>query len=87
MPGQRAQWKGFITPATSESEKVRFHTLNRETGNRVVSQYIDSVTGKPVKDENEAKGYARGENDYVLLTDDDLDRPGHGEDDRHRQVS
>ncbi|QND22995.1 Ku protein (plasmid) [Rhizobium ruizarguesonis] len=64
MPGQRAQWKGFITPATSESEKVRFHTLNRETGNRIV---------KPVKDENEAKGYARGENDYVLLTDDDLD--------------
>ena len=36
-------------------------------------QYVDSVTGKPVKDENEAKGYARGENDYVILTDDDLD--------------
>jgi len=63
-----------MTPATSESEKVRFYTLNKETGNRVVSQYIDSVTGKPVKDENEAKGYARGENDYVILTDDDLDR-------------
>jgi DNA end-binding protein Ku len=80
----RPYWKGYLklslvtcpvnmTPATSESEKVRFHTLNKETGNRVVSQYIDSVTGKPVKDENEAKGYARGENDYVILTDDDLD--------------
>lgn len=77
-------WKGYLklslvtcpvamTPATSESEKVRFHTLNKETGNRVVSQYVDSVTGKPVKDENEVKGYARGENDYVILTDDDLD--------------
>lgn len=77
-------WKGYLklslvtcpvamTPATSESEKVRFHTLNKETGNRVVSQYIDSVTGKPVKDGNEAKGYARGENDYVILTEDDLD--------------
>ncbi len=63
-----------MSPATSESGKVRFHTLNKATGNRVVSQYIDSVTGKPVKDENEAKGYARGENDYVILTDDDLDR-------------
>jgi DNA end-binding protein Ku len=62
-----------MMPATSESEKVRFHTLNKETGNRVVSQYIDSVTGKPVKDGNEVKGYARGENDYVILTDDDLD--------------
>lgn len=80
----RPYWKGYLKlslvtcpvsmmPATSEAEKVRFHTLNRETGNRVVSQYIDSVTGKPVKDENEAKGYARGENDYVILTDDDLD--------------
>src|ERR1044072_4665319 len=62
-----------MSPATSESEKVRFHTLNRETGNRVVSQYVDSVTGKPVKDGKEAKGYARGENDYVILTDEDLD--------------
>jgi DNA end-binding protein Ku len=81
----RYYWKGYLklslvtcpvamTPATSESEKVRFHTLNQETGNRVVSQYVDSVTGKPVKDKNEAKGYARGENDYVILTDDDLER-------------
>jgi len=80
----RPYWKGYLklslvtcpvnmTPATSESEKVRFHTLNKETGNRVVSQYVDSVTRKPVRDENEAKGYARGENDYVILTDDDLD--------------
>jgi DNA end-binding protein Ku len=62
-----------MTPATSESEKVRFHTLNKDTGNRVVSQYVDSVTGKPVKNEHEAKGYERGDNDYVLLTDDDLE--------------
>jgi len=78
-------WKGYLKlslvtcpvamrPATSESEKVRFHTLNRTTGNRIVSQYVDSVTGKPVKDGNEAKGYARGENDYIILTDDDIDR-------------
>lgn len=80
----RPYWKGYLklslvtcpvamSPATSESEKVRFHTLNKETGNRVVSQYVDSVTGKPVKDQNGAKGYARGENDYIILTDDDLD--------------
>ncbi|MGO4439724.1 non-homologous end joining protein Ku [Rhizobium sp. RAF56] len=80
----RPYWKGYLklslvtcpvamTPATSESEKVRFHTLNKETGNRVVSQYVDSITGKAVKDDSEAKGYARGENDYVILTEDDLD--------------
>ncbi|OAV49308.1 Ku protein [Rhizobium sp. WYCCWR10014] len=80
----RPYWKGYLklslvtcpvamSPAISESEKVRFHTLNKETGNRVLSRYVDSVTGKPVKDENEAKGYERGENDYVLLTDEDLE--------------
>ncbi|MBY3310940.1 Ku protein [Rhizobium laguerreae] len=84
MAPRRPYWRGYLklslvtcpvamVPATSESEKVRFHTLNKETGNRVVSQYIDSVTGKPVKDEDEAKGYERGEDDYVILTDDDLE--------------
>src|SRR5438105_4287414 len=29
-----------ILPATSEAEKVRFHTLNRATGNRVHSRYF-----------------------------------------------
>ncbi len=81
---RRPYWKGYLklslvtcpvamSPATSESAKVRFHTLNGDTGNRVMSQYVDSVTGKPVTDENEAKGYERGENDYVLLTDEDLE--------------
>jgi DNA end-binding protein Ku len=84
MAPRRPYWKGYLklslvtcpvamTPATSESEKVRFHTLNKDTGNRVVSQYVDSVTGKAVKDEHEAKGYERGENDYVILTDEDLE--------------
>ncbi|MDM7852470.1 non-homologous end joining protein Ku [Pseudochrobactrum kiredjianiae] len=80
----RSYWKGYLklslvtcgvqmVPATSESERVRFHTLNRPTGNRVVSQYVDSVTGKTVKEEDEVKGYSRGEDDYVMLEDDELE--------------
>lgn len=80
----RPYWKGYLklslvncavqlTPATSESEKVRFHTLNRATNNRVVSHYVDSVTGKDVKEENEVKGYPRGEDDYVILEDEELE--------------
>lgn len=80
----RPYWKGYLKlslvtcpvemmPATSESEKVRFHTINKETGNRVMSQYVDSVTQKPVRDEKQGKGYARGENDYVVLTEDEID--------------
>ncbi len=80
----RPYWKGYLKlslvncavqmmPATSESEKVRFHTLNRATNNRVVSHYVDSVTGKDVKEENEVKGYERDENDYVILEDEELE--------------
>lgn len=76
-------WKGYLklslvtcpvamTPATTDSEKVRFHTLNRETGNRVVSQYVDAESGKPVDDDDEVRGYQRGENEFVILEDDEL---------------
>ena len=80
----RPYWKGYLKlslvtcpvhmmPATSEAEKVKFHTLNRTTGNRVVSQYVDAVTGKPVEDDQEVKGYERGENEYVILEDEELE--------------
>jgi DNA end-binding protein Ku len=80
----RPYWKGYLKlslvtcpvqmmPATSENEKVRFHTLNRETQNRVVSHYVDSVTGKEVKEEDEVKGYQRGEDEYIILEDEELE--------------
>lgn len=80
----RPYWKGYLKlslvtcpvqmmPATSESEKVRFHTLNRETQNRVVSQYVDSVTGQDVKEEDQVKGYQRGEDEYIILEDEELE--------------
>lgn len=80
----RTFWKGYLKlslvtcpvammPAMSEAEKVRFHTLNRRTGNRVVARYVDSITRKPVDEADEVRGYQRGEHDYVMLEDDELD--------------
>lgn len=80
----RTYWKGYLKlslvtcpvammPATSESEKIRFHTINRETGNRVESRYVDAETGKVVDEDDQARGYAQGENDFLILDDDDLD--------------
>lgn len=80
----RAHWKGYLKlslvtcpvqmmPATSDTEKVRFHTLNRATHNRVVAQFVDAVTGRKVPEEEEVKGYQRGENDYVILEDEELE--------------
>src|SRR5271169_6727220 len=80
----RPFWKGYMKlslvtcpvammSATSEEEKVRFHVLNRRTGNRIQSHFVDAETGKPVDEANEVKGYARGEDDYVLLEDEELE--------------
>lgn len=62
-----------MMPAISDNEKVRFHTLNRETHNRVVSQYVDSVTGEEVEEEDQVKGCQRGEDEYLLLEDEELE--------------
>jgi DNA end-binding protein Ku len=80
----RPYWKGYLklslvtcavemSPATSDSDKVKFHTLNRKTGHRVLSRFVDAVTGKKLRDQDEVKGYQRGEDDYVMLEDEDLD--------------
>ncbi len=80
----RSFWKGYLKlslvtcpvammPATTDNDKVRFHTLNAKTGNRVVSQYVDAISGKAVDEEDEVKGYPRGEDDFVLLEDEELD--------------
>ncbi|XAZ24051.1 Ku protein [Sinorhizobium sp. B11] len=80
-------WKGYLklslvtasvslTPATTESSKVRFHVLNRATKNRVESRYVDSVTHKPVSEKDQVKGYPRGEDGYVLLEDEEIEEVG-----------
>lgn len=80
----RAFWTGYLKlslvtcpvammPATSASGQVRFHTLNRKTGDRVSARYVDAETGKPVEEDDEVKGYPVGEDAYVLLEDGDLD--------------
>ena len=77
-------WKGYLKlslvtcpvamlTTVSESEKIRFHTLNRKTGNRLQRRYVDAVTGKPVRDDDAVKGYPRGDDDYVMIEDEELD--------------
>lgn len=80
----RSFWKGYLKlslvtcpvamlPAVSEGDKLRFHTVNRATGHRVQARYVDAETGKPVADADEVKGYPRGDDDHVMLEDDELD--------------
>ena len=80
----RAFWKGYLklslvtcpvamSPAISQEDKVRFRTLNGRTGNPVVSRYVDAVTGKAVDEDDEVKGYPHGEDDYVMLEDEEIE--------------
>lgn len=79
----RSNWKGYlklslvsasiaIYPATSSSEKVRFNTLNRATGNRLKRQMVDAVTGDIVETDDQIKGYAVGKDQYVQVEDEEL---------------
>ncbi len=79
----RAQWKGYLKfgevscavalyTAVSTSERISFHTLNRETGNRVRREFIDSGTGKPVPREDQVKGYELNKDEYVTLKPEEI---------------
>lgn len=80
----RPFWRGYLKlslvtcpvqmePARTTEETIRFHTVNRKTGNRIESRYVDSETGKPVDDEDQVKGYPVGEDEYVMLEDGELE--------------
>jgi DNA end-binding protein Ku len=78
-----ANWKGFLRlslvscpialyPATSESEKIKFHQINRKTGNRIKMQRIDAETGKPVEYGNVVKGYEIDKVHNIQITEEEL---------------
>lgn len=79
----RANWKGFLKvgevscpvalyTAASTSDRIAFHTLNRETGNRVRRQYVDSETGKAVEHDDQVKGYEVSSGEYIMLEADEV---------------
>jgi len=80
----RAYWKGYLKlslvscpialfPATSEREKISFHQLNKETGNRVRYRKVDAETGDEVPQENIVKGYEVAKGEYIELDPDELE--------------
>ena len=83
----RTFWKGYLKlslvtcpvamePARTAGETLRFHTVNRETGNRVESRYVDSESGMPVGEEDQAKGYEIEDHRFVILEDEELEAVG-----------
>jgi DNA end-binding protein Ku len=80
----RPTWKGYLKlslvscgvamyTATSTSSRIRLHIINRDTGNRIRNQAIDSETGDVVETEDKVKGYELNNGKYVLLEEEELD--------------
>ena len=80
----RAYWKGYLKlslvscpialfPATSEREKISFHQINKETGNRIRYKKVDAETGDEVDNSEIVKGYEVTKGEYIELDPDELE--------------
>src|SRR6266478_6317061 len=80
----RANWKGFLRlslvtcpvalyPATSDSEKVSFNQINRNTGHRIKYSRVDAETGEEVPNEDIMKGFKVDTDTYVEVTNEELE--------------
>jgi DNA end-binding protein Ku len=80
----RANWKGFLRlslvtcpialfPATSESEKISFNQINKQTGKRIRYLKVDADTGDEVASEDIIKGYKVDTDRYLEVTKDELE--------------
>src|SRR5215470_3336580 len=81
----RAYWKGYLKlslvscpialyPASSSSERVSFHRINKKTGNRLKQQLVDSETGDPVEKDDVGRGYEVGKGEYLQVSDEELEK-------------
>jgi DNA end-binding protein Ku len=52
---------------------VRFHQLNRDTGNRISQRRVDPETGDEVSYDDIVKGYELTKDHYVVITPEELD--------------
>lgn len=84
MASPRAYWKGslklslvscpvLLYPASTSAEKTRFHMINKETGNRLKQQMVDSETGDVVESEQKGRGYELKKGEYVAIEKEELE--------------
>ena len=80
----RAYWKGslklslvscpvLLYPASTTSDKTRFHMINRETGNRLKQQMVDAETGDVVEGDQKGRGYELKKGEFVEIEKDELE--------------
>ena len=79
----RPHWKGFLKlslvscpialyPAIAAAEGGSFRQVNRQTGHRLRQQLVDSVTGEVVERHDKTRGYEVGEDQFLVVQDEEL---------------
>jgi DNA end-binding protein Ku len=80
----RAYWKGTLKlslvscpvvlyPTSTSVEKTRFHMINKETGNRLNQQMVDTETGDVVESDQKGRGYELKKGEYVEVEKEELE--------------
>ncbi len=80
----RAYWKGslkpsfvscpvLLYPASTTTDKTRFHMINKETGNRLKQQMVDAETGDVVESDQKARGFELKKGEYVEIEKEELE--------------
>jgi DNA end-binding protein Ku len=80
----RSNWKGYLKlslvscpvqlfPATTTKDRVAFHLLSRETGNRLRRKLVDPETDEAVESDEQVKGYEVAKDEYVVMDEGEID--------------
>jgi len=81
----RPYWKGYLKlslvscpiamyPASSRSERIALHQINKQTGHRLRQQMIDEISGDVVEKEDKGRGYEVSRDQYVPVTEEEIDK-------------
>jgi DNA end-binding protein Ku len=62
-----------LYPATSDSEKISFNQINKNTGHRIRYVRVDAETGEEVANDDIIKGYEVDKDTYLEVTKDELE--------------
>jgi DNA end-binding protein Ku len=62
-----------LFPATSEREKISFHQINKNTGQRIKYRKVDAESGDEVESSDIIKGYEVGKGEYIELDPEELE--------------
>jgi hypothetical protein len=62
-----------LYPARSDSEKISFNQINRNTGHRIKYMKVDADTGEEVSNDDIMKGYKVDTDTYIEVSKDELE--------------